>query len=48
MLEVLNSGDHNCSPNVAHALAAATPDRDERRMTPESAEGLSGPVNKES
>jgi hypothetical protein len=45
MLEVFSSGDHNCSPNAAQALAAETRDRGERRITPESAEGLSGPVD---
>ena len=43
MLDVFNSGDHNCSSNFAHALAAETRDRGERRMTPESADGLPGP-----
>lgn len=47
MLEVFNSGDHSCSPNVAHALAASFRDRGERSMTPESAAGLSGPVDRE-
>jgi hypothetical protein len=48
MLEVFNSGDHNFSPNVAHSLAAEARERGERRMTAESAEGLSGPVDRES
>ena len=47
MLEVFKSGDHNCSPNEVQALAAATPDRGERRMTPESEEGLSVPIDKD-
>jgi hypothetical protein len=45
MLEVFSSGDHNCSPNAAHALAAYIRDLGERRITPESAEELSEPVD---
>jgi hypothetical protein len=48
MLEVFNSGDHNFSPNVAHSPATEARERGERRTSPESAEGLSGPVDRES
>ena len=46
MLEVFSSGDHNFSPKVVQAVAAATRDRGVRTMIPESAEGLSGPNDK--
>jgi hypothetical protein len=48
MLEVFGSRDYSCSPNVAHALATATLDWGVTRIVLESAEGLSGPVDKES
>jgi hypothetical protein len=48
MFEVFGSRAYNCSPNVAHALATATPNWGVRRIVLESAEGLSGPIDKES
>ena len=44
MLAVFDSGIHRASPNFAHASAADTWDLGVRRITPESAKGLCGPV----
>jgi len=48
MLEVSNSGAHNCSPSEAQIEAAEVWDLLERRITPEVAEELEGPADLES
>jgi hypothetical protein len=44
MFVFVDSGVHKLSPSSTHALAAETWDRGVSRITPESAEGLCGPM----
>ena len=46
MLAVFSSGPHNCSPRAVQSTAADSRERLVSRMTPESADALSGPVRR--